>query len=65
MTLSIPAEFERELLERATQCQTTVESLVREALHWYLRMDAATIDELTAWQEARDEALELVEGPQT
>lgn len=65
MTLAIPTELERELTERAQQRQLTVETLVREAIDWYLRMDAATLDELSAWQEVRDEALQLAEEPTT
>ncbi len=61
MTLTIPAEIEAELAARAEQRQVSLETLVREALGWYLRMDAVTVDEFTAWQEIRDEALELVE----
>ena len=63
MTLAIPTELEHELAERAQQRRVTVESLVREALDWYLRMDSATLDELSAWQEVRDEALQLAEEP--
>ena len=63
MTLAIPTELERELVERARQRQVTVELLVREAIDWYLRMDSATVDELSAWQAVRDEALQLVEEP--
>lgn len=65
MTLAIPTELERELVERAQKRQVSVESLVRDAIDWYLRMDAATLDELSAWQEVRDEAIQLVEEPTT
>ena len=65
MTLAIPIGLERELSERAQQRQMTVETLVREALDWYLRMDAAMLDELSAWQEVRDEELQLAEEPTT
>lgn len=61
MPLAIPIELERQLSERAQQRQVTVETLVREALDWYLRIDAATLDELSAWEEIRDEALRLAE----
>ena len=65
MRLAIPIGLERELSERAQQRQMTVETLVREALDWYLRMDAAMLDELSAWQEVRDEELQLAEEPTT
>jgi predicted transcriptional regulator len=65
MTLAIPAELERQLSERAQRRQVTVETLVREALDWYLRIDAATLDELSAWEDVRDEALRLAEEPAT
>jgi hypothetical protein len=61
MVLEIPAELEGALRSRAQQRQTTVDVVVREAIDWYLRVDAATQDELAAWQEVRDEALRLVE----
>ncbi len=63
MTVAIPTELETELHARAEQRQVSVDSIVREAIDWYLRMDAATIDELVAWQEVRDEALQLIEEP--
>ena len=63
MTLAIPVALEREIVDRAQQRHVTVEEIVREALDWYLRMEAATLDELAAWQEVRDEALQLVEEP--
>jgi hypothetical protein len=65
MTIPIPAELEQALLLRAQQRQISVESLVNEALAWYLQMEPATLDELTAWQEVRDEALRLVEESPT
>ena len=63
MTVQIPAELEQALLARAQQRQMTLDELVHEALRWYVQVDAATIDELTAWQEVHDEALLLVEEP--
>ena len=62
MTLTIPADIEQKLAKRAVQRNMSVEAILREAIDWYLQMDPAAIDELTAWQEIRDEALELVEG---
>jgi len=62
MTLTIPPEIEQKLAKRAVQRNMSVEAILREAIDWYLQMDPAAIDELTAWQEIRDEALELVEG---
>jgi hypothetical protein len=64
MTVTIPPEIENELAARAERNQTTVETLVRQALSWYLQTDPEIVDELEAWQELRDEALRLVEdGP--
>ena len=63
MSVAIPSELESEVVERARQRHVKVEDIVREALDWYLRVDVATLDELEAWQEIRDEALLLVEGP--
>ena len=62
MTLTIPPDIAQKLAKRAVQRNMSVEALLREAIEWYLQMDPAAIDELTAWQEIRDEALELVEG---
>jgi hypothetical protein len=61
MTVPIPKELEKALLQRAQQRRMTTKEVVREALVWYLSLDMATIDELSAWQEVRDEALRLVE----
>lgn len=61
MTLSIPTELEQKLRARASQRQMTIEELVHEALTWYTSFEAATLDELAAWQEVRDEALQGVE----
>jgi hypothetical protein len=62
MTVTIPAELEDVLQQKAAERKTSVEQLVQEALQWYLQMDAELLDELTAWQEVRDEAWETVEG---
>jgi predicted transcriptional regulator len=59
MTLAIPPELQRALTTRAAERQVTPEELVREALAWYLQIDADLLDELSAWQEIRDEAIEL------
>ena len=63
MTLAIPQELEQKLVERARACQVSVDSLVGEALHWYLQMEPALLDEFDAWQAVRDEALEIAEEP--
>ena len=63
MSVAIPSELECEVIERARLRHVGVEDIVREALDWYLRIEAATLDELAAWQDVRDEALSLVEGP--
>ncbi len=63
MTLNIPSDLEHALLLRAQQRQVSLEDLVCEALTWYIHLAPATLDELAAWQEIRDEALELIEDP--
>jgi predicted transcriptional regulator len=62
VTVTIPTELETALQRQAEQRQISVENVVQEALEWYLQMDAALLDELTAWQEVRDEAAQIVEG---
>ena len=61
-TVTIPDQLEEKLRAYAAERQTTVEQLVREAVTWYVRLDPALFDELNAWQEVRDEALEVAEG---
>ena len=61
MTLAIPQELEQKLVDRARERQVSVESLVGEALHWYLQLEPPLIDELEAWQAVRDEALGIAE----
>ena len=63
MTISVPPELEQALVTRAEQRQMSLDVLVQEALSWYMQLDVTTLDELTAWQEVRDEALQLVEEP--
>ena len=64
MTVAIPPELEQALAARAAQLRVSPEQLVREALSWYLQTDEALRDELSAWQEVRDEALDVIEdGP--
>jgi len=65
MTVTIPEDLVTQLRLRAERRQTTIDDLVREALNWYLRIDPDLLDELSAWQEVRDEALHLVEGDAT
>lgn len=62
MTVTVPQELEVALQQKAAERKTSVGQLVREALEWYLQMDAELLDELTAWQEVRDEAWDIVEG---
>jgi predicted transcriptional regulator len=62
MTLPISAELQRRLEERARDRQISVESLVGEALEWYLQLEPSLVEEFDAWQDVRDEALAVVEG---
>jgi len=61
MALEIPIDLEQALQAYAAKRQSSVEAVIREALDWYLRIEAETIDELAAWQEVRDEAVRLIE----
>jgi len=61
MTLMIPQRLEQKLIEQARQRNVSIESLVSEALDWYLKLDANVLDELVAWQEIRDEAVGVIE----
>jgi predicted transcriptional regulator len=61
MTVAIPPELEQALAARAAQLRISPEQLVREALSWYLQPDESLRDELSAWQEVRDEALDVTE----
>jgi hypothetical protein len=61
MTFAIPQELEQKLVDRARERHVSVESLVGEALHWYLQLEPPLVDELEAWQAVRDEALDIVE----
>jgi predicted transcriptional regulator len=62
MTVTIPAELETAVQRKAEQRQVPVDNVVQEALEWYLRMNTELLDELAAWQEVRNEALEIAEG---
>jgi predicted transcriptional regulator len=62
VTVTIPRELETAVQRNAQQRQRSVENVVQEALEWYLRMDTEFLDELAAWQEVRDEAVQVVEG---
>jgi hypothetical protein len=62
VTVTIPIELEMALKRRAEQRQVPMENVVQEALEWYLQMDTELLDELAAWQEVRDEAVQAIEG---
>ncbi len=62
MTVTISNELEAAVRRKAEQRHIPVEHMIREALQWYLQIDADLVDELTAWQEVRDEAALVVEG---
>jgi len=61
VTLVIPHRLEQKLAAEAQQRNVSIETLVSEALDWYLQLDRNVLDELTAWQDVRDEALQIVE----
>ena len=58
MTIALPADIEEVLGAKAAERHISVEELVCDALRWYLRVESGLADELTAWQEVRDEALD-------
>ncbi|MGD0897374.1 MAG: ribbon-helix-helix protein, CopG family [Thermoguttaceae bacterium] len=62
MTVTIPPELEKAIEQKAADRQVSVEVVMREAIEWYLRLDAELLDELAAWQEVRDEASAIVEA---
>ena len=62
MVVTIPDSLEEAVRQKAAELQVPMGELVRQALEWYLRMDAVLLDELAAWQEVRDEAARTVEG---
>jgi hypothetical protein len=61
VTLVIPHNLEQKLVAQAQQRNVSIETLVSEAIDWYLQIDPNVLDELAAWQEVRDEALHIVE----
>jgi hypothetical protein len=63
MTVAIPPELQQAITSRAAERQVSPEQIVREALGWYLQIDGDLRDELSAWQEIRDEALDIAEEP--
>ena len=65
MTVRIPAKLRKELVARAEERRISLDRLVGEALRWYVHMDRSLIDELNAWQQIRDEALQLSEESPT
>ena len=54
-------ETEANLLSIANARSVSIEFLVQEIIANYLSDDAALADELAAWQEIGDEAIEIVE----
>lgn len=62
MVVALPEQLETALKAHAEKRQVSIEHLVCDAIEWYLRMDPDLLDELAAWQEVRDEALEIVEN---
>ena len=59
MTVAIPPDIEAAIRTRAEQRRTSMDEIIREALAWYISMPAEALDELSAWQEIRDEAVEM------
>jgi hypothetical protein len=67
MQVTLPPELVEALDLRARERQVNIKDVLREAVTWYLALDASLADELQTWQEMRDEALELVDkdGPRS
>ena len=61
MSTSLPPELQQAVTARAAELHVSPEELVRDALRWYLQLDPEFVDELAAWQEVRDDALQRVE----
>ncbi len=61
MTITIPNETESNLLTIVNARSLSVDQLVQEIIHQYLADNAALADDLIAWQDIRDEAIETVE----
>ena len=61
MNVTLSTELADALNKRAQQRQVAIEELLREAVTWYLHIEEPLLDELRAWQEVREEALDLVE----
>lgn len=61
MTITIPSDLEAAVNERARQDQISIEEFVRLAILQRLAPDEELLDELKAWQEVSDEALQKVE----
>ena len=62
-TVPVPSDLEQALSQCAARRRVAVDEIVHEALSWYLQISDDLWDELTAWQEVRDEAFDLVKEP--
>lgn len=60
MTITIPSDLEAAVNERARRDQISIEEFVRSAILQRLGPDEELLDELKAWQEVSDEALQKV-----
>jgi hypothetical protein len=61
--INVPSELEHALMTRAARRKIGVNELVCEALAWYLQVGDDLLDELSAWQEIRDEAMQRCQEP--
>ena len=61
MTVNLPPDLERAVTDRARDRQLSVDDVVREALTRWLREEQEIQGELEMWQEARLDALRLIE----
>ena len=61
MTVSVSPDLEQAVRERASHLHLSVDALVHQALTWYLQSSPELLDEMAAWQEIGEEAIQLVE----
>lgn len=62
MNITLPDQLQQTLASRAARLGVPPESLIQQALVWYLAIEEEVVEELADWQRVRDEALDLIEG---
>ena len=59
MTLTVPPALADALTSCAASRNISFDEVVHEALAWYVQIGPELLDELTAWREIHDEALQI------